>query len=228
MTQPTGADHDTEQARTLLQEYCFDLAGYQPSELVSVWQARLEAEPSWIRAAVIEALYQGRYKAFSVEQILRVWKRRGHPLRHFNNDFERVVCGPIDPNASKYAAMTTMRPSDFLTPQSDSRGDRSESVSDAASVTVTASESPTPAQSSSAPEVSPPPEHLDQATPASSALSPPVSPAPALPPSPPIAYPTSATRPADFSQPQPIRKFTPQPEASEFYYRLQSVARHPF
>ena len=49
----------------------------------------------WILEAVIEALYQGRYKTISVEQILIIWQRRGGPLHHFNGEFERIVCGQL-------------------------------------------------------------------------------------------------------------------------------------
>ncbi|WP_008318523.1 hypothetical protein [Leptolyngbya sp. PCC 6406] len=106
MTLLPGSDRDVEQACRLLQEYSFELGGCRPADLVNLWQHHLEADPSWIRAAVVEALYQGRYKAFSVEQILRLWKRRGYPIRHFNHDFERVVFGPVDPNLSPYTLPT--------------------------------------------------------------------------------------------------------------------------
>lgn len=115
----SGRERDIQQACLLLDEYSFDLGGYLPTELVHFWQRDLEADPSWIRSAVVEALYQGRYKALSVAQILRVWKRRGHPLRHFNHEFERVVFGPVDATASKYAPLTTLPPSALLTPQAD-------------------------------------------------------------------------------------------------------------
>lgn len=51
--------------------------------------------PSWIRIAVIEALYQGRYKVISVEQILDIWRRRGKILAHFNREFEAIVTVPL-------------------------------------------------------------------------------------------------------------------------------------
>ena len=46
----------------------------------------------WLRLAVVEALYQGRYKAVSVGQLLSMWHRIGQPLYHFNREFERLVC----------------------------------------------------------------------------------------------------------------------------------------
>jgi hypothetical protein len=45
----------------------------------------------WIRIAVIEALYQGRYKLISVAQILEFWQRRQQPIPHFTHEFERLV-----------------------------------------------------------------------------------------------------------------------------------------
>jgi len=47
---------------------------------------------NWIRMAILEALYQGRYKVISVEEILKIWQRRGHPTFHFTGEFERLVC----------------------------------------------------------------------------------------------------------------------------------------
>ncbi|MBD1832726.1 hypothetical protein H6F61_08440 [Cyanobacteria bacterium FACHB-472] len=73
----------------LLVHYCFELGGYKPEELVTRWLQNYAA--SWVRFAVIEALYQGRYKAVSVEQILSAWTRRGRALYHFNHDFERLI-----------------------------------------------------------------------------------------------------------------------------------------
>lgn len=68
-------DPATEQIVALLSGYGFELAGKFPQEIVLEW---LEQYPAiWLRLAVIEALYLGRYKAISVEQILTGWARRG-------------------------------------------------------------------------------------------------------------------------------------------------------
>ena len=75
----------------LLIHYSFDRGGYTAAELVERW---LKDYPvNWVRLAMIEALYQGRYKAISVEQILSFWSRRGQALHHFNHEFERLICG---------------------------------------------------------------------------------------------------------------------------------------
>ena len=88
----------------LLLHYIFDLGGYSARELVEHWLRYYP--PSWLRLAVIEALYQGRYKAISVEQILGVWQRRGQVLPHFNCEFERLVCGNIQPRLTRLPNFT--------------------------------------------------------------------------------------------------------------------------
>ncbi|BAZ69297.1 MAG: hypothetical protein KME28_19220 [Pelatocladus maniniholoensis HA4357-MV3] len=77
-------------AIALLIHYSFELSGYQASELVHRWQQQYS--DSWLHMAVIEALYQGRYKAISVQQILTLWQRRGQAVFHFNMEFERLIC----------------------------------------------------------------------------------------------------------------------------------------
>ncbi|KAM3113617.1 hypothetical protein [Phormidesmis sp. 146-33] len=83
-------------AADLLTHYSFDL-GYQTvSQLTQQWLKEFPA--GWVRWAVIEALYQGRYKAISVDQILQLWKRRNNPCYHFNYEFERLVCNKFPKN----------------------------------------------------------------------------------------------------------------------------------
>jgi hypothetical protein len=48
-----------------------------------------------VRLALIESLYQGRYKMISVEQLLALWGRRGQPTYHFNHEFEALVCHDV-------------------------------------------------------------------------------------------------------------------------------------
>jgi hypothetical protein len=78
------------QIATLLNRYGFELRGVSPQEILAEWQPLYPLK--WIRLAVVEALYQGRYKAISVEQILNLWLRRGQPTFHFNLEFERLIC----------------------------------------------------------------------------------------------------------------------------------------
>jgi hypothetical protein len=80
-------------ATALLIHYSFDLGGNTAREVINRWSRDYSA--TWIRFAVIEALYQGRYKAISVEQILAFWQRRELALYHFNHEFERLVCDNV-------------------------------------------------------------------------------------------------------------------------------------
>jgi hypothetical protein len=79
-----------ELAAKLLTHYSFDLNGHNASELVNSWQS--EYPIHWLHVAVIEALYQGRYKAISVQQILTLWRRKRETTYHFNMEFERMIC----------------------------------------------------------------------------------------------------------------------------------------
>ena len=81
-----------EIAIALLQHYSFDLGGYAINDLIRAWG---EFKPEWVRQAVIEALFQGRYKAVSVNQILQLWERRGEPNCRYNHEFERLICGDV-------------------------------------------------------------------------------------------------------------------------------------
>lgn len=81
---------EAQQAAALLEGYHFELGHHDARQWVSLW---LEFyRPSWVRDAVVEALYQGRYKSISVRQILEMWNRRGQPIRHVTHDFEAAVC----------------------------------------------------------------------------------------------------------------------------------------
>ncbi len=84
-----------DHAVILLNGYSFDLDGYTAEQLVDGWADYYK--PHWVKLAVIEALYQGRYKAISVAQILAFWERRGEPLCHFNQEFEQIVCDHFIP-----------------------------------------------------------------------------------------------------------------------------------
>jgi hypothetical protein len=91
------ADQGNEAARTsadaLLKHYSFDQGDLTSDQILDRWLRSYPAR--WVRLALVEALYQGRYKAISVEQILARWVRRGQPMHHFNDDFERLVCNNL-------------------------------------------------------------------------------------------------------------------------------------
>ena len=94
-------------AIALLINYSFDLSGYTANELVERWQTQYPL--NWLHLAVIEALYQGRYKAVSVQQILVFWQRRDQATYHFNMEFERMIC-------SKFPQSLTSSPAPALPP----------------------------------------------------------------------------------------------------------------
>lgn len=81
---------EAQQAAALLEAYRFDLGDHDARQWVSLWLQFYR--PVWVRDAVIEALYQGRYKSISVRQILELWTRRGKPIRHVTHEFESAVC----------------------------------------------------------------------------------------------------------------------------------------
>ncbi|MCA1994263.1 MAG: hypothetical protein LDL41_19785, partial [Coleofasciculus sp. S288] len=96
MREPTTDSIVVSYAIALLGHYGFELRGYTAEELVNLWLNNYPAH--WIRLAVIEALYQGRYKAVSVEQLLAVWFRRGQPVYRFNGEFERLISRKLPQN----------------------------------------------------------------------------------------------------------------------------------
>lgn len=102
---PASDDIQAIETSTLLACYGFDLRGLTPLGLINDW---LEVYPlQWIRWAVIEALYQGRYKAISVEQLLNFWLRRGQPSFHFNGDFERLISNNLPKTYSTDTVLET-------------------------------------------------------------------------------------------------------------------------
>jgi hypothetical protein len=98
----TVPDTFADLATALLIHYSFDLGGYNAVDLVNRWQTQYPIY--WLHLAVIEALYQGRYKAFSVQQILVFWQRRGQATYHFNMEFERLICSKFPESLTASAA----------------------------------------------------------------------------------------------------------------------------
>ena len=88
-------------AEALLNKYDFDLGCDTAEKLVSQWQSNYTVE--WLPLAVVEALYLGRYKAVSVEQILTIWQRRGQPVYHFNSEFQNIITRNILTNLKSQA-----------------------------------------------------------------------------------------------------------------------------
>ncbi len=115
------AENSPNLAIGLLTHYSFDLGGYSAGELVNRW--RKDYAVSWLRLAIIEALYQGRYKAISVQQILTLWHRRGQPTYHFNVEFENLICSKLPEDLTAAPNVSA-----FLPPSSHSQGRKSHKV----------------------------------------------------------------------------------------------------
>ncbi|MGI0482824.1 hypothetical protein ACN4EE_18815 [Geminocystis sp. CENA526] len=73
----------------LIKYYSFDLNGYKIKELIIKWTKLYPHH--WLPFAVTEAIYQGRLKAVSVEQILNVWQKKGQINQSFNYEFSRLI-----------------------------------------------------------------------------------------------------------------------------------------
>lgn len=214
MREPT-ADPALAYAVALLKHYGFELRGYTAEELVNLWLKNHSAH--WIRLGVIEALYQGRYKAVSVEQILAVWARRGQPIYRFNHEFERLISRKLPQKLAAYSATRTtdlnLEPSlPLFTP----------SLSDTLDESVRSESIPAEPPRSANPEtVAPTTMSEPEVTKTSIQLEDELQEAPT----------PTGTRPtyeAKWSRcemnKQPIHQFTPPPDPSDFYLKLKSVA----
>lgn len=104
----------TVDLESLITHYGFDLKGQTPKHLIDQWCKYYH--PAWVRMAVVEALYQGRYKAISIDQILCFWRRRGGVISHFNQDFERFICNNL-PRDLRSSWLQNLSPLNGATPQ---------------------------------------------------------------------------------------------------------------
>lgn len=215
MREPT-ADSAIAYAVALLKHYAFELRGYTAEELVNLWLRHYKA--NWVRLAVIEALYQGRYKAVSVEQILAVWARRGQPIYRFNHEFERLICRKFPQNLAvplkkRLTDLSLETPLPLILPP----------FPDTLDETVEQEFTPQEPTSTTNPDIAPtailPPDELSEI---------PIQSKDELD----EAEPDINTRPtytANWSRcevkKQPIHQFTPPPDDSGFYFKLKAVVQ---
>ncbi len=108
---------EAQHALCLLRYYGFELDTQTVEDQMAEW---LEQHPArMIVQGIVEALYQGRYKIVSVNQILSLWHRRGQTICHFSHEFERLVGGnlpaavqpppqPVEPTAPSAPAKPTL------------------------------------------------------------------------------------------------------------------------
>lgn len=99
----------------LIENYGFELQEETPEELAQRWLE--DYEPRWIRLAIIEALYLGRYKVLSVEQILSLWDRRGQPKIHFTHEFEHLICRRLPKALRQFSEEVAEEMSEVSPPQ---------------------------------------------------------------------------------------------------------------
>ena len=74
----------------LLSNYSFESAETNVNDMIFGWLSLYPGK--WVVAAIVEAIYQGRYKVESVSRILNSWNTKGYPAHHFDYDFADVVC----------------------------------------------------------------------------------------------------------------------------------------
>ena len=189
----------TAQTVALLTCYSFEIQN-TAQEIVTQWLSRYSI--AWVRLAVVEALYLGRYKAISVEHILSSWSRTGNPTIHFSNDFECLICRDLPRHLA-----VPLKPSANLKNERTSPPQVSFSLKQASQ-----GKKATKAQAS-------PPQIR---TLASHKLQPK---APSVQASAPLDL--HKNSPSDDASERSIDQFTPSLEASEFYFKLKAVAQSP-
>lgn len=74
----------------LLTYYSYEVGSQSQESLLAHWLK--DYSPEWVRLALIESLYRGRYRTISVRGLLADWERRGQPIYHFNREFEALIC----------------------------------------------------------------------------------------------------------------------------------------
>ncbi len=232
-TREPTVDSTISYAVALLKHYGFELRGYTAEELINLWLRNYPA--NWVRLAVIEALYQGRYKAVSVEQFLAVWARRGQPIYRFNHEFERLISRKLPQNLAAFPnrRLTNQKPepsllpltpsfpnlpeearcvsAEGLSPRRERRGEREESsaISHASSAPTDQQETP--------PLATKPKEELTETS-----IEEDDQPQESL-----TDGGANSSYEADWSRCEakknPIHQFTPPPDSSDFYLKLKAV-----
>lgn len=112
-------DFAIAQTLALLTRYAFDLRSCTVEQLIDEWLEKYQ--PNWLRLATIEALYLGRYKVVSVEQILHLWERLGNPNCHFNHEFERLICRKLPRYLTELSEFSKQNISENLSASSTDR-----------------------------------------------------------------------------------------------------------
>lgn len=198
--------------------YSFDLGAQSAERAVAEWLSRYSLV--WVRLAIIEALYQGRYKAVSVQQILMLWERRDAPIYHFTSEFARIVASPVprNLNAAEHLEIevevedSDRPPTDPTTEDLTLRA----KLQSLRSQPAQRHRQPAPANLEPA-QSSPTPTSVTSAAPAILETTPEPSDVPQ-----PVAGPSSPANVTELIH--PIQQFTPASGTTSFYTKLQAVA----
>lgn len=194
----------------LMNSYGLDLHGYTTKEILSQWLNKYHA--NWIRLATIEALYLGRYKAISVEQILGVWARMGNPNPHFSHEFERLICRKLPRHSNALPENTSVTSSleekilkEKIAALNKSKGITSESFSPPKPTPQAKIQQDNNIGNNKKDTSKSTPESID-AVESDSEIS------------------QLKNRSLPNSEQEPIHNFTPTPDVSPFYHKLKSLA----
>ncbi len=220
-----GNTPDVEPIYQLLTSYSFDAEDYPTKAVITDWLA--EFGPVWVSHAITEALYQGRYKVISIDQILKLWQRRGQPIRHFNREFESIILGQSLLCPTGYGdgteSSSLRRPLPSIAPASpDPEADAAPSITAPHTPALTPLISDAIATDSEA-EVamgSFDGDELDTAA----ASEPAIAPAPNMP-NIPNFRPLPAEAVSPWHQADIIQPFVPRRDGSELHERLRSVVQ---
>lgn len=226
MTHP-NSNPDVEPIHQLLTSYSFDAEDYPAEAMIVGWLE--DFGPVWVSHAITEALYQGRYKVISIDQILKLWQRRGQPIRHFNREFESIILGQSLLCPTGYGdgseASSVRRPLPAITPASLETGADAPLEVDASLPSpephnsAIADAAATDSSPASDPEASAPSQADAQALEEAA-----IAPAPSTP-----GIPNFRPLPAEASslwhQADMIQPFVPRRDGSELHERLRAVVQ---
>lgn len=173
-----AAPRQISEIRQLISDYGFEVSSCRPDDLIAEWVSNYDL--AWVHAAIVESLYQGRYKLKSIDQILTLWKRRGHPLRHFTREFESIILGYPSPPSPFPTKDSRSTPSPLSQAPSPAENPQPPVPLPTAS---SSPEHPIPNPPTAAPAPSPPPQNPEPlaSNPLTSKASTPVCPSPEAP-----------------------------------------------
>ncbi len=76
-----------------IEHYGLELNGESANATIAYWLQTYDR--NWVVKATIEALYRGRYKVKSIDNILKDWQRRGSPFCKYPAEYERGIINSL-------------------------------------------------------------------------------------------------------------------------------------